>query len=166
MNFDMIAYILLEFSKNFLLFPHLKKECHTHWMKPISKNFLLFSLSSNLGKRKSQMPFNQKTFTFYLQVFRFRGQVYYNRMKTAFAKRTDDASARSVNGATPANSQELGRCVCGTAALPDHTCLHRRPRCIEAGASRMMCTYMRNVFNGTLLEWCALICEVYLMGRF
>ena len=77
MNFDMIAYILLEFSKNFLLFPHLKKECHTHWLKPISENFLLFSLSSNLGKRKSQMPFNQKTFTFYLQVFRFAGQGIY-----------------------------------------------------------------------------------------
>ena len=42
------------------------------------KNFLLFSLSSNLGKRKSQMPFNQKTFTFYLQVFRFAGQVRFD----------------------------------------------------------------------------------------
>ena len=80
MNFDMIAYILLEFSKNFLLSPHLKKGCHTLWMKPISKNFLLFSLSSNLGKRKSQMPFNQNLrteYTFYLNVFRFRGRELY-----------------------------------------------------------------------------------------
>ena len=33
-------------------------------------------------------------------------------------------------------------------------------------ASRMMCTYIRSVLYGTLLELCALISEVYLMGRF
>ena len=33
-------------------------------------------------------------------------------------------------------------------------------------AARMMCTYIRSVFNGTLLECCALISEVYLMGHF